>query len=233
MVDAADKPDAREPDKSEPDQSESAKSAVLACYAEGVAAIGALGARVSDWESPTPCGEWTALDLAGHLLAIVRYYHRLLDAVGVGRPLVGLPRGSDLAAMNANDLVELDVAGGSERVEIFCDLSEQHLRRLWDAEWDDGWDATLGTWSGLGDLTVGQHTGVAIGEWHVHAWDLARASGGDHRPNDALTIKKGQRPVGRLTDLAGERGEGDESDLWIAVLGAYGRDPEWRPPAFT
>ena len=230
MVDAADKPDAREPDESEPD-----KSAVLACYAEGVVAIRALGARISDWEAPTPCGDWTAVDLAGHLLAIVRYYHRLLDAVAGGRPLVGLPRGADLAAMNANDLAELEVSGGSERVVIFSELAEQHLQRLWDVEWD----ATLGTWSGLGDLTVGQHTGVAIGEWHVHAWDLARASGGDHRPNDALTVKKGQRPVRRVVDLAGEGegegegGEGGVSNSWISVLRAYGRDPEWRPPAFT
>ena len=53
----------------------------------------------------------------------------------------------------------------------------------------------FGTWSGLGDLTVGQHTGIAIGEWHVHAWDLARASGTDHRPSDASTVSRAAIPL--------------------------------------
>src|ERR1700683_3129610 len=153
------------------------RSAVLACYRDGIAGIRTAGARVSDWAASSPCGERTPLHIAGHLLSIVRYYHRLLDAVSIGLPEVGLPRGADLAAMNARDLAELEEVGGAERVELFCELAEQHLSRLHEADWD----TTLGTWSGLGVLTVGQHTGIAIGEWHVHAWDVARATGADHR----------------------------------------------------
>jgi hypothetical protein len=37
-------------------------------------------------------------------------------------------------------------------------------------------------------LTVGQHTGLAAGEWHVHAWDLARSAAAVHRPTDPGTV---------------------------------------------
>jgi hypothetical protein len=191
------------------------RSAVLACYGDGIAGIRSAGASVSDWDASTPCGQWTTLDIAGHLLSIVRYYHRLLDAVSIGRPEVDLPRAADLATMNARDLAELEVVGGVDRVQLFCELAEKHLSRVHQIDWD----TTLGTWSGLGDLTVGQHTGIAIGEWHVHAWDLARASGTDHRPSDASTIRDGQQALHRATD---------PGDPWIAVLRGYGRDPAWK-----
>ena len=119
--------------------------------------------------------------------------------------------------MNAKDLDELEESEGVERVELFCELAELLLRRLHQTDWDE----TLGTWSGLGDLTIGEHTGVAIGEWHVHAWDLARSSGGDHQPIDALTVKEGQSVLHRATD---------PGDPWIAVLRGYDRELDLSPP---
>jgi uncharacterized protein (TIGR03083 family) len=190
---------------------------VLACYADGVSAIASAGGRVSDWETPTPCGRWTILELAGHLLAIVNYYHRLLEASAAGSPIGGLPRGDDLAAMNACDLSGLTVSDGEERITRFCELAERYRTRLEETDWN----SLLGVWAGLGELTVGQHTGVAVGEWNVHAWDLARATGTEHRPEDPILIANGQGVIGRVVDL-----EGSE-DPWIAVLVAYGRDPHW------
>lgn len=188
------------------------RGAVLASYEEAIRAISVSGREVRRWDAPTPCGEWTALDLVGHMLAIVRYYHRLLDAAIAGRPLSDLPRGAQLAAMNADDLARLPESTGAERVELYVELAGDHLRRLREVDWD----LVLGTWSGLGELSVGQHTGVAIGEWHVHEWDLARALGSDHRPSDPLTIARGQRTVLRAI------GPGDP---WVSVLHGYGRDP--------
>jgi uncharacterized protein (TIGR03083 family) len=190
---------------------------VLECYADGVRAISSAGGTVSDWENPTPCGRWTTLELAGHLLAIVSYYHRLLDASVAGSPIGDLPTGDDLAAMNARDLSGLAESGGEERITKFCELAERYRTRLEEADWD----SVLGVWSGLGELTVGQHTGVALGEWNVHGWDLARATGAEHRPEDPILIANGQGAVGRVVDLE------VSGDPWIAVLVAYGRDPLW------
>ena len=192
------------------------KSSVLAAYADGMTAIRIAGSRLSNWDAETPCGTWKALDLAGHLLAIVRYYHRLFDASSEGRPIAGLPRGAELAEMNARELAALVETRGPERLEGFGELAELHLHRLHEASWEE----TLGTWTGLGPLTVGEHTGIAIGEWHVHAWDLARASGGDHVPADPATVRDGQHIVGRATEAG---------DPWMAVLRGYGRNPEWVP----
>jgi uncharacterized protein (TIGR03083 family) len=190
---------------------------VLACYADGVSGFASAGRKVSDWRAPTPCGTWTTLELAGHLLAIARYYHRLLDASLAGTPITGLPRGDDLAAMNARDLSGLAESDGAERIGRFCELAETYRSRLEETEWD----RVLGEWSGLGELTVGEHTGVALGEWNVHAWDLARATGGDHRPEDPILIAGGQGVVGRTIDLTGS------DDPWRAVLRAYGRNLGW------
>jgi uncharacterized protein (TIGR03083 family) len=195
------------------------RSDVLASFDDGVAAIADASRHIRDWSSPTPCPDWSATDLAGHLLSIVRYYHRLLDAAGEGNPINGLPRGPDLAAMNASDLEQLEESAGAERVSEFNDLANSYGTRL--AELGDiGWDRTLGIWDVLGPLTVGQHTGVAIGEWHVHVWDMARSLGRDHRPNDAFVVAQGNRV---LRDIPAD------GDPWLGVLTAYGRDPEWTP----
>jgi uncharacterized protein (TIGR03083 family) len=187
---------------------------VLASYRDALDAFRLLAAAVSEWSAPTPCGQWTMHDLVGHVLAIVRYWHRLLDAAMAGRPSVDLPRGDALAAMNAADLDALPERGGEERLRSFLDLAAAHRARVEEADWT----LRLGTWSGLGVLSVGQHTGVAIGEWHVHGWDLARGLGEDHRPADAAVVLAGNRV------LPGPEEPGDE---WRAVLLRYGRDPEW------
>jgi hypothetical protein len=189
---------------------------VLASYDEGVVAI-AQAAAIASWDAPTPCGRWRAVELVGHLLSIIGYYHRLLDSASIGRPLPDLPRGEQLAIMNANDLSKLTESGGAERTRKFVDAATSYATRLHDIDWD----MALGTWSDLGDLTIGQHAGVILGEWHVHAWDLARSVGVDHRPSDPATVAKGQEAVLRAV------GPGDP---WVEVLRGYGRDPEWSPP---
>ena len=119
---------------------------------------------------------------AGHLLAIARYYG-LLDAAATGRHRSGLPRGSDLEAMNARDLAALPEGSGPDRIAEFLVLARDYGHRLAGADWR----RTLGEWDGIGPLTLAEHTGLAIGEWHIHAWDLARSAGQDHRPADPDT----------------------------------------------
>jgi uncharacterized protein (TIGR03083 family) len=195
-------------------QREADRARVLASYQDALDAFHLVASAVSEWRAPTPCGQWTLHDLAGHVLAIARYWHRLLNAAVDGRPSTGLPRGDALAAMNAADLETLPEQGGEERLRAFLDLAAAHRARLEAADWS----VRLGTWSGLGPLSVAQHTGVAIGEWHVHAWDMARGLGGDHRPADAAVVLAGNRV------LPGPEEPGDE---WHGVLRRYGRDPDW------
>lgn len=187
---------------------------VLASFEDGVTAVANLSSRVEDWSVLTPCPDWSAADLAGHLLSIVRYYHRLLDAALSGAPMAALPRGGDLAAMNAVDLLHMEDSSGPARISEFVGLAISYGARLAEIG-EVGWEQMLGAWDGLGPLTVGQHTGIAIGEWHVHAWDLAAVSSCEHRPADPLTVAQGQVVLGRVDLTAG--------DPWSLALNGYGR----------
>jgi len=74
----------------------------------------------------------------------------------------------------------------------------------------------LGEWDGLGELTVGEHTAVAVGEWHIHAWDLARSAGVDHRPADPITVAAGRAVLPEPLPAG---------DPWLATLTWSGRSP--------
>ncbi|MDA8282590.1 MAG: hypothetical protein M0Z42_04670, partial [Actinomycetota bacterium] len=50
----------------------------LRAYGDGVRALQRLGLEYVDWSLPTGCAGWAAIDLAGHVLATARSYHRLL-----------------------------------------------------------------------------------------------------------------------------------------------------------
>lgn len=186
------------------------REGVLAAYTDGVQAVEAAGGQVQDWSQATPCAQWRAVDLAGHLVAIGRYYHTLLDAAAAGRPLRGLPVGTSLQTMNERDLVGLPPGGGPERIVTFLRLARHYGQRVAEADWH----SILGEWDRLGPLTIGQHTAVAAGEWHIHAWDLARSAGRDHRPADPATIAAGRRILSGLPAIG---------DPWRATLISSGR----------
>jgi uncharacterized protein (TIGR03083 family) len=164
------------------------RDAVLAAYADGVAAVVRLASGIRDWAAPTPCAGWDARDLAGHVLCVADYYNRLLDAALAGNPRRDLPRGDALTRMNAADLAALPDSGGPGRVAAFQRSAGRHRDRLHAVDWD----LVLGSWQDLGPLTVGAHAGLAVGEWHLHAWDFARAAGGDHEPADPATVAAGR-----------------------------------------
>lgn len=183
---------------------------MLAAYDEGVRAIDSASAAVVDWYASTPCEAWRCADLAGHVLCIARYYHRLLDAARTGRPLSGLPSGETLAQMNARDLADLPASAGPERIGEFVQIAAAYSDRLRDVDWE----ASVGDWAGIGALTIAQHSLLAVGEWHIHAWDFARAVGGDHRPADPELLLAGRRVLpGTPTD----------ADPWSATLQWAGR----------
>ena len=57
------------------------RAGVLAAYRDGVTVICELAAQFSEanWLAATPCAEWRAVDLAGHLRCVADDYHEYLD----------------------------------------------------------------------------------------------------------------------------------------------------------
>jgi len=154
---------------------------VLRLYDEGVdafvAAAGALGP--GDW-SRVACGDWTASDLARHVLAVAQWYERWLDRAerGDAAPPFGL---SELATRNAAQLEELRALDGPEAVTRFVATARAYRARL-----PSGWDLPFGY--PRGTVTAGLHAGVAACEWHLHAWDLAHAAGLGYQPSDPAAL---------------------------------------------
>jgi Mycothiol maleylpyruvate isomerase N-terminal domain len=173
------------------------QSLVLALYDEGVEAIATTAhERTGRWDDRV-CGEWSAKDLAGHLLCVIGWYHDWLDAAGRGSSEPPFPA-ADLAARNAQALRELQDGTGPERVERFVVEARRYAARL-----PDDWDLAYGY--PYGTVTAGLHAGVAAGEWHLHAWDL---SGGNHQPSNsgALFVAVGSAMTAASGGIAGTVG---------------------------
>jgi mycothiol maleylpyruvate isomerase-like protein len=191
---------------------------------EGVVAICELAAHFSDWSAPTPCRDWDALDLAGHLRCVAENFHEYLNDAPASRlsrlfaqdaPAALLVR--QLSRQNAAELAVLPPATGREHVIAFAVSAEAYADRL-----PDVWDAPHLSYRGT-KLTAGDHAGAVCVEWHLHAWDLARALDKDHRPSRPDVVEAAWR-----TGVPHLRAPGG-GDRWEAVLRASGRIPDWQP----
>jgi hypothetical protein len=164
-----------------------APETALAAYHAGVTVICELAARFPEemWSAPTPCPEWRAADLAGHLRCVADDYHEYLDDAPASRMSRLLATGADagslarkLARQNAAELAALPDGSGPEHIRAFAVSARAYARRVLPL-----WQLPHHRYRGT-VVTVGGMLGAACAEWHLHAWDLARTLGKDYRPAD-------------------------------------------------
>jgi hypothetical protein len=203
---------------------------ILAAYRDGVTVICELAAQFTEatWLAATPCTEWRAADLAGHLRCVADDYHEYLDDAPASRlarlmatnaPAESLAR--KLARQNSAELAALPDVPGPEHIKAFAESARSYGRRL-PLSWDLPHHQYQGT-----DATVAAMAGAACAEWHLHAWDLARSLGKDYRPADPeLVLAAWRAGLPQLWPLPPERA-GDADDPWHFLLIASGRDPGW------
>ncbi|MFY9932141.1 MAG: maleylpyruvate isomerase N-terminal domain-containing protein [Streptosporangiaceae bacterium] len=204
------------------------RAGVLSAYRDGVTVICELAAQFTraTWLAATPCAEWRAVDLAGHLRCVADDYHEYLDdapasrlarLMSTGPPADSLAR--KLARQNAAELAALPDVSGPEHIAAFAESARSYGRRL-PLSWDLPHHQYRDT-----EVTVGAMAGLACGEWHLHAWDLARSLGKDYRPADPeLVLAAWRAGAPQLwPELAAAEGE----DPWHFLLTASGRDPRW------
>jgi uncharacterized protein (TIGR03083 family) len=208
---------------------------VLAAYYDAVIIICELAAQFSDdaWGNPTPCADWRAADLAGHLRCVADDYHEYLDDAPASRLARLLATGAHpdtlarkLARQNAAELAALPDASGPAHVAAFAESARAYARRLWPV-----WDLPHHRYRDT-VVTVAGMAGATCAEWHLHAWDLARALGKDYRPAAPEIVLAGWRagmPQLPVEPAAGP--DGDQGDLWHALLRVTGRSPDWSGPA--
>ncbi len=157
----------------------------LAAFLDGVTVICEISAQFTEdmWAGPSPCPEWRVTDLAGHLRCVADDYHEYLDdapASRLARLMTASPHPDTLARklgrQNAAELAALPDATGPEHIAAFASSARSYARRL-----PPIWDLPHHQYRDI-PVTVGGMAGAACAEWHLHAWDLARAQGKDYRP---------------------------------------------------
>jgi len=191
--------------------------AVDAEVREGFAAVRTVTAdwTGTDWSRPA-CGIWTGTQLAGHLVTVVGWYHDWLDRARAGDAEPAFPAAA-LDAMTAAALATLPAGDGPSRVARFAAEAERYADRV-AQEWDTPFGYPRGR------VTAGAHAALSGWEWHVHAWDLARSAGADHRPADSLTLYR--RGTECFVAATGARApDPDPADPWAELLRRTGRSP--------
>jgi uncharacterized protein (TIGR03083 family) len=180
------------------------------------------------WAAQTPCADWRAADLAGHLRCVADDYHEYLDDAPASRLARLLATGAHpdtltrkLARQNAAELAALPDRPAAEHIAAFAESARRYARRLalvWDMPHHRYRDVSV---------TVGGMAGAACAEWHLHAWDLAKAFGKEYRPAAPEIVLDGWRAgVPQRPPALGEGG----GDPWLALLLTSGRSPGWPDP---
>jgi Mycothiol maleylpyruvate isomerase N-terminal domain len=201
----------------------------LGAYRDGVAVICELAAQFAEgsWAAATPCAEWRAAELAGHLRCVADDFHEYLDdapgsrlarLMATGPPPDTLAR--KLARQNAAELATLPEGPATDHIAAFAQAARSYAGRLGPM-----WQQTHHHYRDT-VVTVGAMAGAVCAEWHLHAWDLARALGKDYRPAAPEIVLAGWRAgVPQQPPPEGPW----EDDPWLVLLQVSGRSADWEP----
>ncbi|MFN8028601.1 MAG: TIGR03086 family metal-binding protein [Acidimicrobiia bacterium] len=166
-----------------------------------------------DWERPSPCAGWRAVDVLGHIGAAVEFGTRLLTTgemqwVPPADPPGSVVEGDPAAWWNAK------VAPAKASLE--------------------GVDLTRVVQSPMGERTIAEGLSFPAIDLYVHAWDLGAAAGIPVTiPDEVVEFARGvfapmppemvRSPGIFGTEIAvGDESPSDEFLAWT------GRDPHWR-----
>ncbi|MFF2328801.1 MULTISPECIES: TIGR03086 family metal-binding protein [unclassified Streptomyces] len=159
---------------------------------------------------PTPCAEYDVRALVNHLFQVVVTFQ----------------------ALAAREQVEFGEAPDAVTGDWRARFGEETAKLV--AAWAvPGADEGTAGAMGLPARTVGN---MALGDLTVHAWDLARATGQEFAPDEAVLGEIGpglaaMAPMAREAKVFGEpRPVPDGASPFEQVLALTGRDPGWRPP---
>lgn len=168
------------------------------------------------WDDPTPCPDWSARQVVGHLVDGQR---QVLAMVGGDGPR---PPVTDPGALGA--LAGPDPAGSWRRAR------EESATTL------AGVAPSTAVATPLGQRTIEQVLGIALVEPVVHTWDLATASGqpADLDPEAVRALLPGVLALGDRLRSSGMYGPSvpvpDDAPEQDRLLAALGRAPD-RPEA--
>lgn len=164
------------------------------------------------WDLPTPCADWTVRDLVAHVLGGNAMVVVLADGASTEEGLAAFT-----GATLDDDVVAQFTAGAAEQSAVFsrAGAGEQTFHHP------------------AGDMPGQMVLGFRIGDLAIHAWDLARATGGDeHLPEELVAaVLATLLPMAPVIGSIGVFGEGpslsDDADATLQdrMLDLAGRRP--------
>lgn len=171
--------------------------------------------RPEDWEAPSPCEGWTALDVLGHLGSSIGMGISVLQGRQPEWPDVERPA----------DLVE------GEPTAYWQGLVTAAREAL------EGTDPELEMDTPMGRRTVRDRLAFPAVDLYVHAWDIGRAAGLDVEvPAEAIELAHGYIDPLPTELVRGPQGAFDaevevppDATPTEAFIAWTGRDPRWRP----
>ena len=169
-----------------------------------------VAVRDDQWDSPTPCTEWTVRDLVNHVTSEDLW----TEALMAGRTIeeVGSSLDGDL-------LADAPIARSIDAAKVATTSVVERLPR--------GGTVALS----FGDTDVAEYVWQLAADHLVHSWDLSAAIGTDRRLDPALVAgvaswfadrEEAYRGAGAVAARAISHG-GAQGDL----LATFGRDSEW------
>jgi uncharacterized protein (TIGR03086 family) len=166
----------------------------------------------AQWSDPSPCEGWTVRVLVNHVVSGNRMAVLRLE---------GSSRDQAIAALKGDLL-------GDDPVQAFRRGSDEQIAAF---ERPGALQRTCET--PVGDLSGAQLLGFRIGDLTIHAWDLARAIGGDEEL-DADVVREVWQAMSPMASFIGQTGffgsgpsgqMRDDAPLQVRLLDLAGRRP--------
>jgi len=129
-------------------------------YERALLGFGEVVAQASadSWTGQSPCSEWTARHVVGHVIAV---QHAIAATINGNRPPMNPMKEPDRFAGDDPAATWLEAAATVRNAIAGSDISGQVVT-MW-----------------RGEMTVDEMLGYNIGDTTIHTWDLARAIGVD------------------------------------------------------
>jgi uncharacterized protein (TIGR03086 family) len=165
------------------------------------------GVAPGDWDAPSPCEGWSAVEVAGHVV---------LDLRGIQSLATGVPAPENKTGLRSAAGADPLVTWRATRADLVSALDAQAQSRTITLPWG-------------GEMPLSEFVERYPLEIVVHTWDLAQATGQSFEANPELVrgalATAGQfASAGRQAGLIGPaRAVADDADDLTRLLAVFGR----------
>jgi uncharacterized protein (TIGR03086 family) len=171
--------------------------------------------RPGQWSATTPCSDWDVRALVNHV---------------VGEELWVVPLFDGATIAEVGDRFDGDLLG-ADPVQVADEAADAAAATVAEPG-----ALTRTVHLSFGDTPAKEYVRQLLADHLVHAWDLAVAIGADPKLDQEAVASCAawfteREDLYRQAGAIGPRVSVSDGDEQARLIGAFGRDPAWRPPA--